>query len=148
MTPANDGNSSDLYGVLAGIASVVLVAILLIVSLSRIANEFGPRVGTIMAFEPTQAASNDTQVRIVALRASQSSPAPCVLDAHMMLASGGSLLIDAVPFDARRRVRVHWIGARTSDSANDCGAVADLLLTRDDIAALAVAAGGSGLADK
>ena len=148
MTPANDGNSSDLYGVLAGIGLVVLVAVLLIVSLSRLANELGPRIGTIMAFEPRQTESNDTQVRITTLRIDESSPSSCVLDAHVMLASGGSLLIDAVPFDALRRVRVHWIGARTSDSVNDCGAVADLLLTREDIAALAVAASGSGLAVK
>ena len=143
MTPANDGKSSDLFGVLAGIGLVVLVVIVLVVSLLRLANELGPQIGAIIAFEPVQSELNDTQVRIVALRIGESSPSPCVLDVHVMLASGGSLLVDAIPFDSDRRVRVHWIGTRTSDGVNDCGAAADLLLTREDIAALTVAASGS-----
>ncbi len=148
MTPADDGNSSDLYGVLAGIGLVVLIAIMLIVILLRLADELGPQVGAIIAFEPVQAEFNETQVRIVVLRIGESSPSPCVLDVHVMLTSGGSLLVDAIAFDPRRRVRVHWIGARTSDGVNDCGPAADLLLTRDDIAALTVAASGSRLTDK
>jgi hypothetical protein len=108
----------------------------------------GPQIGAIIAFEPVQAELNDTQVRIVVLRIGKSSPSPCVLDAHVMLTSGGSLMIDAIPFDSRRRVRVHWIGTRTSDGVNDCGTAADLLLTREDIAALTVAASGSRLTDK
>ena len=148
MTPADDGNSGDLYGALAGIGLVVLVAIMLVVNLLRIANEFGPQIGAIMEFEPVEAAPNDTQVRIVALKTDESSPSPCVLDVHVMLASGGSLLIDAIPFDPRRRVRVHWIGTHTSDGVNDCGTAADLLVTREDIASLTVAASGPRLTDK
>jgi hypothetical protein len=140
--------SSDLYGVLAGIGLVVLVVIMLVVSLLRLANELGPQIGAIIAFEPVQGELNDTQVRIVALRIGEPSPSPCVLDVHVMLTSGGSLMVDTVPFDPRRRVRVHWIGARTSDGVNDCGAAADLLLTREDIGALTVAGSGSRLTDK
>jgi hypothetical protein len=148
MTPANDGKSNDLYGALAGIGLVVLVVIMLVVTLLRLANELGPQIGAIIAFEHVRTELNDTQVRIVALRIGESSPSPCMLDVHVMLMSGGSLLIDAIPFDSDRRVRVHWIGARTSDGVNDCGAAADLLLTREDIAALTVAASGSHFTDK
>jgi hypothetical protein len=148
MTPANDDNSRDRYGVLVGIGLVVLVAILLVASLLRLANELGPQIGAIIAFEPVQAEFNETRVRIVVLRIGKSSSSPCVLDAHVMLTSGGSLLIDAIPFDLHAAVHVHWIGKHTSDGVNDCGATADLLVTREDIATLAVAASGSRLSDK
>ncbi len=148
MTPTNDHKSSDLYTVLAGMGVVCLVGIMLVANLYRLANELGPQLGELITFDPTRPASSDTHAGITALRLGDASAVPCVLDVRVMLASGGSLLIDATPFDPTRPVRAHWIGARTSDGATDCGTAADLLLSRSDIGALTFAANGAGFTAK
>ena len=148
MTPTNHDNSSDLYTVLTGMGFVGLVAIVLVVSLLRLASELGPHVGDIISFDPTRMAPSDTQARIMAMPIGGASAVPCVLDVRVLQASGGSLLIETVPSDPNRRLRVHWIGARSSDGGTDCGIGADLLLSRTDIAALNLAAGKPGFIAK
>jgi hypothetical protein len=58
---------------------------------------------------------------------------------------GGSLLIEAVQIEPDRRFQVHWSGVRTSNSSEDCGSSADLLLNNAQVAALIFAAGGRGV---
>ena len=59
-----------------------------------------------------------------------------------MRASGGSIVIEALQVRAQRMYRVHWAGTHTSRGSADCGAVADLALSRVDIVALTYAADG------
>jgi hypothetical protein len=58
---------------------------------------------------------------------------------------GGSLLIEAVQIKPDHRFQVHWAGVRTSNSPEDCGSSADLLLDNAQVAALIFVVGGRGV---
>src|ERR1700759_4816553 len=69
-----------------------------------------PRIGHIIAFEPSQAPQTAIGARLVVHRRSESD---CILDLDVLRRSGGSLVVESQVPDAG--YSVHWAGARTSD---------------------------------
>jgi hypothetical protein len=139
----NDDKSNDLYVGLAGMGLVCLVLLVIIVNTLRLVDNLGPQIGDIITFSPAKKISPDAQeaVAVTMTLAGSLTAVPCVLDPRTMLASGGSLVIEAVRPKPNPSYRVHWAGARTSDGRTDCGAQAEFLLNQSDIVALHLAAG-------
>ena len=69
-----------------------------------------------------------------------------MLDVRTMHAGGGSVVMRSREPRAGFGYRVHWAGTHSSNDGADCGASADLLVSREDIELLAMAAGGFGAA--
>jgi hypothetical protein len=145
MASTNDGKSCDLYTALLGMVLIGTITSVGIVGLQRLADALAPQVGDIVSFYRTERGGTDTPTRIKALHTGGMRAVGCILDVHVMRASGGSLVIEGLQFTPGRSYRVHWAGARTSDGGTDCGAAADLVLSRVDVVALKSAAGGPGI---
>jgi hypothetical protein len=143
MTPTNERKSSERRAAIAGVAFVIVTAMVLAAGLSRLASDLEPQLGDIISFPIAKAPANSTTM-IAVDQANASSRRSCVLDLHIMQKFGGSLMIEGTQFEPSRRFRVHWAGARTSDGRDDCGNSADLLLDSVQVAALVFAAGGTG----
>jgi hypothetical protein len=141
MTPTNDDKSNDLYDALVGMGLVGLILVVTIVSTLRLVDCLGPRIGDIITFNPAKKISPDGQASITVTPAGDLTAVPCVLDPRTMLASGGSLVIEATHPKPNPSYRVDWAGVHTSDGRTDCGAKAEFLLSQPDIVALMLAAG-------
>ena len=72
----------------------------------------------------------------------------CALDPNTMAESGGSLVVEGLQTVPSLQYRIHWAGSATAKSNDNCGASADLLVSRTDLQRLANAAGGFGVGDK
>jgi hypothetical protein len=144
VTPTNDRESGELYTAATILVAVIIVGILLVAGLRRLADDFGPQIGDIIAFPATEIPSIST-ASIAVNPAGAFGGRPCTLDVDVMQKSGGSLVIEATRFTPDRGFQVHWAGVRTSDSREDCGGSVDLLLNGAQISALVFAAGGSGV---
>jgi hypothetical protein len=59
-----------------------------------------------------------------------------------MVAGGGSLVVEARRMSSPPVYRVHWAGKYTSRDLHNCGASADLVVSRSDLMRLADVAGG------
>jgi hypothetical protein len=128
-------------------AAMVIVTGCVSTFLVLLLDEFRPKLGDMVVYRP---GSQDTDLWQMALPAYPSSAetAPvCVLDPNVMAAEGGSLVVEARLTDANRYM-VHWAGRATSAGATDCGAAADVWISRQDLQRLANAAGGFGIRDK
>jgi hypothetical protein len=145
---ANGSNSSGISSVILGMVVIALAGMVGTIGLLRQVGELGPKVGDIVSFDPLEAFSHDMRSRVAATPAGAKPGSACILDVRAMHAVGGSVVIEAKDPDAPTVYRVHWAGARSSDDRADCGASADLLLNRDDIEVLAMAAGGYGVSAK
>jgi hypothetical protein len=106
--------------------------------------EFGPKVGDIITFDPLDSMSRDMKAQITAVPTNARQGGTCILDVRSMHAAGGSVIIEARLPQTQPGFRVHWAGASSSDGGGGCGSSADLLLDRQDIEILAMAAGGFG----
>jgi hypothetical protein len=123
-------------------ALVMLTAGYGVAGIAREAAEFGPGVGDIVTFDPAHQPGFDSDARLIAARPGQDE---CVLNVGVVRRSGGSFVLEQRDAGPDRLYRAHWSGPRTSeDAATDCGADADLSLSRTDLSALAAAAGGFG----
>ena len=142
---ANGGNSSGIASVILGMVVMALAGMVGTIGLLRQVGELGPKVGDIVSFDPLEAFGRDMRARVEAMPADQQPGIACVLDVRVMHAVGGSVVIEARNQEAPGGYRVHWAGVRSSDESADCGASADLLVNRDDIEILAMAAGGYGV---
>ena len=140
-TPTNDDKLYDLFQALTGMGLVGLIVAAIIVSSLRLADGLGPRIGDIIKFDPSKKISPDLQEPITTASIGGVTTVSCVLDPRIMLASGGSLVINAKQSKPNGTFRVDWAGTRTSDSQRDCGANAELLLSKSDIVTLMLAAG-------
>jgi hypothetical protein len=115
---------------------------------------FRPKIGDIVAFRPASQDADTWQMTIPAriAKATGQEGAACTLDPTMMSAQGGSLVVEARQDEPALLYRVHWAGAHTAPAdikgSGDCGATADLLVSRTDLQRLANAAGGFGVGDK
>jgi hypothetical protein len=113
-------------------------------------DEFRPRLGDIVAFKP---GSQDTDLWQMTIPATI-APAPgaaaetCTLDANVIAEHGGSLVVEGVQETPVLQYTIHWSGLRTADNSGNCGASADLTLSRTDLQRLANAAGGFGVGNK
>jgi hypothetical protein len=141
MTPRRhtDSGPLDLLIVTSLAGAVALMAC---TCLMRIAGVTAPRLGDIVAFDAAKRDPASTVAQVDAAPVGTTSGGTCQLDAATMLRSGGSLLVEARHPKQTREYQVHWAGTRTSPGTRDCGASADLLLSRGDLGALSVAAGG------
>jgi len=125
------------------IPCLVALAVLVGVSdLTRALARIGPHVGDIIVFRAGTEPVTAPDARLIVRRA---DGRPCVLDIPVLLRGGGSLVIEQRDPTPDRVYRAHWSGVRTADSFGDCGAAADVVLTRTDLGMLSVAAGGFGI---
>lgn len=139
---AHDGTSRPKLQSFLLAALVMLTAGCGMVGIAREAEEFGPRVGDIVMFDPAHRAGFDSDARLVALRPGRDD---CLVNVEVVRRSGGSFVLEQRDAGPDRLYRAHWSGRRTSeDPGNDCGTDADLVLSQTDLSALAAAAGGFG----
>ena len=111
-------------------------------------DEFRPKVGDIVAF---RAGSQDTdmwQMSVPATRVAGASGAACALDPNVIAQKGGSLIVEGRQEEPSVGYLVHWAGSETAAASGNCGASANLLVSRTDLQRLANAAGGFGVGDK
>ncbi len=113
-------------------------------------DEFRPKVGDIVAFKP---ASQDTDMWQMTIPATVVSPmgaplAECALDPNVMAEKGGSLVVEGRQDEPSLQYHIHWAGSETARPTGNCGASANLLVSRTDLQRLANAAGGFGVGDK
>jgi hypothetical protein len=113
-------------------------------------DEFRPKVGDIVAFRPASQDTDMWQMTIPAtLVSAMGSPvAECSLDPNVMADKGGSLVVEGLEDQPSVQYRVHWAGTETAHVAGNCGASANLLVSRTDLQRLANSAGGFGVGDK
>jgi hypothetical protein len=113
-------------------------------------DEFRPKLGDIVAFKPASQDTDMWQMTIPAtiLSARGSPVSDCTLDPNVIADAGGSLIVEGRQEDPSLQYRVHWAGSKTATTSGNCGASADLLVSRTDLQRLANAAGGFGVGDK
>ncbi len=113
-------------------------------------DEFRPKVGDIVTFAPGSEDPDLWQTIIPAtLVSAMGSPvAACSLDPNVIAEKGGSLVVEGLQDKPSLQYRLHWAGAGTARTDGNCGASADLLVSRTDLQRLANAAGGFGVGDK
>ena len=107
--------------------------------------DIAPKVGDILVFRPGSRTPIDWEFPAVTI--SDQLPVSCNLRPDVMVAGGGSLVVEE-RFPNKRMYRVHWAGRHTSNGENDCGEVADLLVARSDLQLLINVVGGPGVNHK
>lgn len=142
MRTSRDDDYLDLWAAMAGIGLVGIIAVLMIVGMTHLADVFGPRIGDVVRFDPARTLPSDMTTRLTVTRTGDPTMGPCVLDVRTMMASGGSLVIEAAQPKPDPHYLVHWAGGGTTrDPATDCGTSAAFVLTPGDLVALHLAAG-------
>jgi hypothetical protein len=112
-------------------------------------DEFRPKVGDIVVFKPgSQDADNWTTSIPATTVAAGGADQVCKLDPNVMATDGGSLVVEGRREAPDLIYRLHWAGPRTTKAADNCGASAEIEVTRTDLQRLANAAGGFGVGDK
>ena len=113
-------------------------------------DEFRPKVGDIVVFQPSSQSADTWQMEIPATvtPAVGAPAATCTLDPNVMAAHGGSLVVEGRQNEPVMQYQVHWGGGRTAKEKADCGSAANLLVSRTDLQRLANAAGGFGVGNK
>jgi hypothetical protein len=137
--------SNDAFGATVIIGVFLAAFALGSVALARQIEAAGPRIGDIIVFSPQRQVpetARDEAVAELADGQTRAQPArTCLLQARTMMASGGSLIVEAIEPPPTARYRVHWAGGTTSLAPSACGREASVYLGRNDLAALAAAAG-------
>ena len=111
-------------------------------------NELGPIVGNILVFKRSEVMADWWRVKVTiddrgfATWQSGGAVKTCDLSPSAMVAGGGSLVVEARRMSSPPLYRVHWAGKYTSRGPNNCGASADLVVSRSDLMRLADVAGG------
>lgn len=100
---------------------------------------YGPSIGNIIVF---RAVAGATEWWHIDAKIADAPGRSCVLSPSAMGSGGGSLIIEARRLSSPPVYRVHWAGRHTSRGDGDCGASADLVLSRSDLMRLADVAGG------
>lgn len=113
-------------------------------------DEFRPKVGDIVAFKAGSQDADTWQMSVPATQVGSTGETlgACSLDPNVVAEKGGSLVIEGRVDAPVLQYRVHWAGSETDRTGPNCGAAAELLLTRADLQRLANAAGGFGVGDK
>jgi len=137
-------NNEQLYPTLFGTVAGALGIIVVISASLRLADSLRPQAGDIIIFVPARTGVAASQASLTVMRAGPSPASFCTLRPGVMRQSGGSMIVEAVADDATQRYRVHWVGGHTSQTGNDCGSTADLLLTPGEVAVLTFAADAPG----
>ena len=145
---AKDSNSSGIHSALLSVAAIALAGTVGMIGLLREVGDLRPKVGDIISFDPLAQFSRDMKAQLAAIPATDAPTVACMLDVRAMHAGGGSIVIEQRQPESPRAYRIHWAGGRTSNDGTDCGGSVDLLLDQEDLAVLAVDAGGYGVAAK
>jgi hypothetical protein len=113
-------------------------------------DEFRPKIGDIVAFKPGSEDTDMWQMTIPAtlVSATGSPSAACSLDPNVMADKGGSLIVEGRQDEPTLQYLIHWAGSETARTSGNCGASANLLVSRTDLQRLANSAGGFGVGDK
>jgi hypothetical protein len=146
VASTNSGGSSGAQALVLAVALFCLAGTLMISQLLRLAHALEPKVGDIISFEQARGLATLAPDRILVARAGAPPTARCALDTGVMQGSGGSIVIEALLPGPASLYRVHWAGFHTSFGDADCGAGADLLLSRSQVNKLLSAAGGQAIA--
>ena len=119
-----------------------LLAALLVSSIAvAMRIEIGPRVGDILVFRRGAYMPPDWEFTVV----TTAVPAvTCSLRPNIMVAEGGSLVVEQ-RHQNPRTFQVHWAGMHTSTGASDCGASAELIVSKSDLQLLSNVVGGPGV---
>ena len=120
-----------------GVAMLISTSVNAIV---RQADRIGPAVGDIIAFPAESTGRN----AVPQLEVDRADGGKCVLELDALRKTGGSLVLEQRRPGLPRTYRAHWSGPRSTTTGQDCGTTADLNLHVDDVAALALSAGGYG----
>jgi hypothetical protein len=135
-------DASPTAGTVLTFIAMTVVCIAIVVGLCvRLAEQLEPTVGDIADFSP-QRVNQDAMSVDVTVKAGNRT---CVLASEVIARGGGSLVVVARQASTDGAYLVHWAGSHTSNGAADCGASADLLVSRRDLLSLAGAAGGFGV---
>jgi hypothetical protein len=112
--------------------------------------QFGPEVGAMVVFKPGTQRMDLWHITALAVDGAGADPADgatarvCILRPSAMAEGGGSLVVEVRHMSSPPIYHVHWVGLRTSEGSGDCGAEANLVLSRTDLQKLANTAGGYG----
>ena len=142
----SDGAGEHLrpFDILSYLLAFALSLATCLLSVSRM-SQIGPDVGTFVAFEPGGGIRHWQQPGIPArFAAGEAVGRHCSLLPSVISANGGSFVVEAKELTQPPLYRVHWSGQHTDRGADDCGGVADLTPSLNELRALATVAGGFG----
>jgi hypothetical protein len=126
--------------VLASLIAALLASSVAVVSAAtRI--EIGPHVGDILVFRRGAYMPPDWEFTVVTTAV---PAANCSLRPNIMVAEGGSLVVEQ-RHQSPWTFQVHWAGLHTSTGASDCGARAELIVSKSDLQLLSNVVGGPGV---
>jgi hypothetical protein len=110
---------------------------------------FRPHLGDIVVFRPGSQDADMWEMKVPAKIVSATGKAngTCTMDPNVIATDGGSMVVEGVQEQPTLSYQVHWAGIHT-DGAADCGARANLMVSRTDLQRLANAAGGFGVGEK
>ena len=143
------GESRDTLGI--GLAAGLALAFLALSGavLAQEIDALKPGVGDIIDFHADGRVSQDAQSNFrVQVNLSDVAVKPsktCVLDIHTMLASRGSIVVEAR--EEPSLYRVHWAGGATSPASSNCGNASEFLVNAETLVRLANMVGGFGVHD-
>lgn len=140
--PRQEDDGGVMWAVMA--ACVLIAVVLGSVEIMTLINvvAMGPSVGDIVTFKPTGVGIDEEPLKVAV-----DAPAgqTCVLSPRVMRADGGSIVVEERKTRQPELLyRVHWAGAHTATGVEDCGVQANLVLSANDLRALASAAGQLG----
>lgn len=127
--------------VLTFIAMTLVCMGIVIAMCIRLAAALEPGVGDIAEFVPGHAAQDLVPVTVTARDGVRS----CVLASEVIARDGGSFVVVGRDPAGDPAYLIHWVGPRTNVGATDCGASADLVVSKHDLLSLAGIAGGFGI---
>jgi hypothetical protein len=106
--------------------------------------QLGPTVGNIIVFRSSASGTDWWQIKATTAGVwpKDAAARSCSLSPSIMGADGGSLIVEERQLSSPPVYRVHWAGKHTSNGVTDCGAAADLELSRSELMRLADVAGG------
>jgi hypothetical protein len=135
--------ATDIVGtaLMACLLAALLASSVAVVSAARTI-DIAPKIGDILVFRVGAQVPTDWDFPAVTI--SDQLPVSCNLQPDVMVSAGGSLVVEE-RLANKRMYRVHWAGQHTSTGASDCGAAADVLVSRYDLQLLINAVGGTGV---
>jgi hypothetical protein len=146
MWPINDSRSDDRRGKWLMLAAVGLGLTVVVADAEQLESAVRLKTGDAIVFTPVTQPMTRLQSPITVSRIAAPAAIRCVIDPQVLEQRGGSLMIEATQFKPQLAYRTHWAGTRTSDSGQDCGASADLLLSPAQVTALSMEANRAVLA--
>jgi hypothetical protein len=141
MNPQPSESSPSVGTVLTFIAMTLVCMAIVIGMCVRLAADLEPTVGDIAEFTPGHASQDMLPVSVTARDAGRT----CVMASDVIARTGGSFVVVARQPSTDPSYLIHWAGPHTAAGSSDCGASADLVVSKRDLLSLAGIAGGFGI---